>query len=563
MLQVPEEIRAILHKDSSYKNIRIHFPNGERSDICNDLIVKDSVSLKESLCSQDTLKFGLAESPVFECEVVGVGNIKGATIEVFCEVECGDYIEDSVWRRDLQKYVYPIPYGVFVVQDAKRQADMQHRKIVAYNLLAVNAFKLNLLEQGRASYPNTNSSLFIQDVALLLSETMQSNLFGSTETEIEATERGYSITRRLFRTEETTSYIARVVRITAANSVNLYHIKCDRSDYSKGLITYGRLVPGSGLRSPFFVPDSGSPVGPRAPIDGLEYIYPHMSMTNASDNSLFFATNKQDNEGLYIMAIFKKIFTIYDFLGHRVIYTEETDYCDPNDLHFYTVESPFNFSYSWEREPIEGMTKYSVPDVGSIGLRELLEDFVELLGLFAGIDRFGKYYELDIKRQFELTPDDELYPGDSVYPQGVTGGKLLPQDYQSCWYDDDYMRPFGKIECQYKNGNNVDCIYEYYFGRFTRDSDPSEYQTYYLNDNVIIKTALWTDGDIQNICQIIASHLEGVTYMPVDFVGRGLPYVEAGDTFEILTKSNESITTIVLDRTITGELTLTDSYKSV
>ena len=50
--------------------------------------------------------------------------------------------------------------------------------------------------------------------------------------------------------------------------------------------------------------------------------------------------------------------------------------------------------------------------------------------------------------------------------------------------------------------------------------------------------------------------------MPVDFKGRGLPYVEAGDTFEILTRSGDSITTIVLNKTTTGEQTLTDNYKS-
>ena len=88
MLNVPQEVKDLLHLDTCQKNIRIHFPNGERQDICNDLIVKDSVKFTESLCSQDTLKFGLAESPVFECETVGVGNIKGAKIEVFCEVFC-------------------------------------------------------------------------------------------------------------------------------------------------------------------------------------------------------------------------------------------------------------------------------------------------------------------------------------------------------------------------------------------------------------------------------------------------------------------------------------------
>ena len=70
-------------------------------------------------------------------------------------------------------------------------------------------------------------------------------------------------------------------------------------------------------------------------------------------------------------------------------------------------------------------------------------------------------------------------------------------------------------------------------------------------------------AQIGQICNNIANNIENVRYMPVDFAGRGLPYVEAGDTFEILTKSNDSITTIVLNRTIKGEQTLTDEYKSV
>lgn len=132
MLSVPSEIKELLHQDTCEKNIRIHFPNGERSDICNDLIVMGSVSFKESLCSQNELKFGLCEASVFECETVGVGNIKGASIEVACEVVCPATVSGAEWKIDLQKYVYSIPYGAFTVAEAVRQADMQHRRIVAY-----------------------------------------------------------------------------------------------------------------------------------------------------------------------------------------------------------------------------------------------------------------------------------------------------------------------------------------------------------------------------------------------------------------------------------------------
>ena len=107
------------------------------------------------------------------------------------------------------------------------------------------------------------------------------------------------------------------------------------------------------------------------------------------------------------------------------------------------------------------------------------------------------------------------------------------------------------------------CCYIYYLSGYDEQSNSDLYQTYSLDNNAIIKSTLWTEAQIEEICEYIASNIEGVSYMPVDFVGRGLPYVEAGDTFEILTKSNDSITTIVLNRTLSGEQTLTDSYKSV
>ena len=144
MLNIPYSIKSLLNTDSVNKNIRIHFPNGERSDISNNQIVQDSVEFTESLCSQNTLKFGLCESPIFECEVVGVGNIKGNTIEVYCEVYCDASVSGSVWQNDLQHYVYQIPYGTFVVDSCKRQADMIHRKIVAYSSITVqNIFSGN------------------------------------------------------------------------------------------------------------------------------------------------------------------------------------------------------------------------------------------------------------------------------------------------------------------------------------------------------------------------------------------------------------------------------------
>ena len=160
-------------------------------------------------------------------------------------------------------------------------------------------------------------------------------------------------------------------------------------------------------------------------------------------------------------------------------------------------------------------------------------------------------------------PDTDNYPGESVYPKGVTGGSIRTNDYQSCWYDDNYIKPFGAISCKFKDTNNADCQLIYYLQGFDDSSDENTFQVYSLDDNEIIKSTQWTQAQIEAFCAVIANSIEGVSYMPVDFKGRGLPYVESGDTFEILTRSNDSITTIVLNHNIVGEQTLTDSYKSV
>ena len=115
MIEIPKVIKDKLNSDNATFNVRIHFPNGERTDICNNKIVSGSVKFTESLCSQNELKFGLCESPVFECETVNVGNIKDCLIDVSYEVLCGSDTVGAEWRTDIQKHVFSIPVGLFVV----------------------------------------------------------------------------------------------------------------------------------------------------------------------------------------------------------------------------------------------------------------------------------------------------------------------------------------------------------------------------------------------------------------------------------------------------------------
>ena len=564
MLNVPQAIKNILHQDSGYKNIRIHFPNGERSDICNDLIVKDSVSFKESLCSQDTLKFGLCESSVFECETVGVGNIKGATIEVSCEVECPQTVTGAEWRTDLQKYVYSIPYGTFVVSEAKRQADMIHRKITAYGGSSMLSTDNDILKAkdvavsstGKAYQPEifstmlmcTRGEALIEDVTLEeVGETGTMTVVGGPGTQ--AGDMGWRVKRIVIdsTTEDelyyipTPEYISNTKKPPRLADIGIYIYRPPLSNRPRYIRQF------LGNDGAYFYPyqilnkvEQGTPSG-----ISVAYLY------------IAYGQYHWENRGGVLTPV------------------DDGNFRDPDECHIYKVDRSNYPLFRLNAPRVAGSAYINVTlsiqyldtgylyDPALLNYYQAFQDYTELLGEFFTLRRDGGPKIINIKRQFGLLPDTDLYPGASLYPEQVTGGKLLPVDYQSCWYDDEYSKLFGKITVKYRDSNNTDQVYVHYFNGITASDDENSYYTYDLSQNKIITSWLWTSTQITEICEIIANNLEGVRYMPVDFVGRGLPYVEAGDTFEILTRSNDSITTIVLNRTITGEQVLTDSYKSV
>ena len=570
MLTIPDEIKGLLNQDSCYKNIRIHFPNGERADICNDQIVMNSVSFTESLCSQDTLKFGLCEASMFECEVVGVSNVKGATIEVSCEVYCDGSVTGAEWRAELEHYVYAIPYGTFVINEAKRQADIMHRKIVAYGGTAnLNVDNEILIAKGRASWgTNTAYSPDIFATMMMISNST-ARLNNATLTEL--TTQDVQIEFYYMDSWQRSSQIicdCIAYEITSSNQNNLYFFEAEApyktfeeiinelfpSGASGGLYAYlrSKFIFGTGQVTEWF-----SSVGLYVITDkvGLQkgmYVYPYQT----------FDTSNSQGQTNYIFMPYKINF-VTQAIGDQPVVTASCEFRDKTKIKIYQVNNS-NYpqvTFTVQRKN-DGTGNYRY-DPDSIDYLKMFNKVLELSGLFGNINRDNMFELINIKQRFGLNPAGDLYPDEDLYPEGPIGGTLLPEDYQTCWYDDDYTKPFGAIVCKYKNTSNVDCIFTYYLDGFAASTPVEQYQIYYLSDNDIIAASKWTKAQIEAMCVVIADSIEGVAYMPVEFVGRGLPYVEAGDTFEILTGSNDSITTIVLRRTLSGEMVLTDSYKSV
>lgn len=573
MYPVPNFVKDLLHTDTCKKNIRIHFPDGERSDICNNLIVKDSFSFTESICSQDTIKFGLVEAPKIECETVGVGNIKGARIEVSCEV----YTEYGTWKVDLQANVFTIPLGFFYVAECKRQADMNHRKIVAYGITSQLNSGLGCVERKKfKEYYSTSSSnytvntfkwvmgnlnmqYFTPDVFepeyltpydhgvrfdsqswgitgdykyFVLRFKTDALLFGNGYTSVSELDNLYQI---LAQDNGVDAAYQRACEYIKGYGCPNYMLPSDRDfkfninwtiSHGGSIGFYQKEIPDGKLPIIFFgkIPDCNS----------CQMILPHSVTVEIRD---YITRDLIDSIDINNFSLYSSFVKLTEASGDFDLFNTTIKVYSDDDYYRLNTPSEFNnITY--------------------------LSSMLELTGKFGKFDRQEIFNIINIKQQFGLLPDTDLYPDSDLYPKGVTGGKLLPQDYQSCWYADEYTKPFGKIVCQYKNTGNNDRILNLYLEGFDNDSPIDSYLVYDITNNEVIKGGTWTKANIRAICERIAASISGVTYMPVEFVGRGLPYVEAGDTFEILTKSNDSITTIVLNRTLTGDQTLTDSYKS-
>lgn len=156
MLNVPTIVRRVIRNEYTVKNHRIKFPDmvnedgSKKADLTNNNIVYDSFTFGESVCSQEVFAFGLAEASSVQFETVDtedykVGDILDQRIVVSLEykltleqatevAEEENASVDTYERSDIGGYWYPIPIGVFYVEEAPRNHEnMSHRRVVAYS----------------------------------------------------------------------------------------------------------------------------------------------------------------------------------------------------------------------------------------------------------------------------------------------------------------------------------------------------------------------------------------------------------------------------------------------
>lgn len=538
MLIIPSTIISAL-KNGAQKNLRITFPNGERGDICNPNIIPGSVSFKESVCSADSLKFGLSEASVLAFETVGIENITNCKIEVFIEVFCTSSVSGSVYRADLSSYVYPIPYGVFVVDECVRQNNINRRKSTAYSL-GIQSENWNAIEQAKRNIevPTKLAYQYNPFYASISSANIDGQIPGLVYGEI-----------------------------ALANEYMFYKEEIDGIEFEA--VFSGKYYPYSKTEMVFFTDDLLEPLSFSVIESEIRQFCSSISSSSATtekfvDTARFIYENPLaiSSEEFEIpiqwttqKSLMAKGSYIYPFVSHPNASTKNRCYgklmsfglrknfdnwSEVIQIHRsqdVTVSETFPM-VSLPRTKI-GTSRYVCKAEENYTSNECLEGCLEILGAFGRRNRSG---------QFEIKLIDDGF-ANPVY-------SLPKSEYMNCWYEEYPTLPYGKVGCNYIGTDGE----EAYIEEKIQNVEP--YQTYDLSNNPIIKNVKFTVEEIQALLDVFASNVQNISYVATDISALGLPFLEGGDVIDVEVGDGETIRAFIESRTISGVNSLRDKFDS-
>lgn len=217
------------------------------------------------------------------------------------------------------------------------------------------------------------------------------------------------------------------------------------------------------------------------------------------------------------------------------------------DALFVYLNSYYSLQQEEDTLPNDDMTIYKAIDSENIACLDLLRWICQINGRYGRIDRYGKFDYMNIKDG--LYPAINLYPSTSLYPGVSTGGNVIDKSYYSTVdFENFKVKKIGKVNLRDKNDNVIAFA-------------GANANIWNINTNPYIWG--YPEGN-QSALNTIASNLynavKDIEYTPLNSLSlAGLPYIEVGDCITIEAKRS-TVTTYILERTLTGTNALKDSY---
>ena len=579
MLNIPESIKTLFKSDSVFKNFRVHFPNGEYSDLTNENIISESVSFTESICSKDVFQFGLSERSQIEFECVNMPNIYGVTIECGIEIDTSSLSASEI--ADIQSGTYDgalvleadsdigfgyyhIPYGVFVVQSCPRShGAMYRRRVTAY---------------GKAPQDIKLSSFLNQKYSMIfkLPETIQQNPFAiiadTTNSYINWIGAAYrsltivSPTNRRSATIELSTgqklYIVMDYRYVNITNYTPDYFYAMTGDFD--LSFRERILADFETRGiDFYTPPNYTGDLPSVTFD--KFFFPsveyNMSDSGWSMECTLFPKRKNGMRYFYPYMPLESTETARIILPGKIVQCLLQSSSSATVYDYGTSESAIPNVSVWGLQlsntymknaliDIKGTGTFTVSSVtmysylNSLDLPALYNGVYELLGCFRRIGRDGQDKTVTLSK-------------DTPYA-------ISPEQYSELWWDDFTVDNIGTIILSYKDADaQTNQTIKYEFG-----SGASVYEmtdNYLLNNLNVSASAIgmaMEDYITGMLGVYFIQRTAAVNFLPYDMTALNIPYFEPGDYVQIDNGDGGTVDTFILSRNISGIQTLYDDSEA-
>lgn len=582
MLTIPSTIKALYQTDGVQKNFRVHFPNGEYSDITNSNVVSESVRFTESLCSQSVFKFGLAEASVLEFETVGVGNMYGMTIEASMEIDTsslsaaditaiqadeGDGTLVLVGDSDIGYGFYRIPLGTFRVDKCPRNhGAMAHRQVTAY---APQLYKtLPAVEQQKLSVGSNTATLYNANLNSIILPIIANNYdliqaFGYTRTAITPTLNNYqddTVYVRIPIVGGTTKTISCEMRLTnfvlggGSVSANYGYAVPKDSLYSFSLGDFENCI---SLLATFFtnrilsrysVDYDRFPAtveefirqqfAPRASYQGTGF--PTIGFKSAfssggSPSTLAGQAAIVDGQIIYpylnaeqcSRVSFPYQITCYD--GASLIgQMSYPDFATNVTVYEYTTQAAA-IKHEFSATAIRKQT-----DPAHTPVNTFIDCYEPLPLINGNLELYAKFYK-----------DNRLGAAELVQLDNTSPASVLPANYSECWWDEYDVSPIGTVTINYQDEDGVNTT------DITIGDGASRYD---MSNNEFLKNM--ASLDFASVSALInadfAPYAGTVAFTPTELTMQGWPWLEAGDALEITAEDGTVVDTYALRVEMSG-----------
>lgn len=611
MINIPNEVKDLLKNEGTRRNFRVHFPNGERADITNENIISESVTLTESLCSQNQLKYGLCESPVLEFETFGIGKIKGYTIEASLEVDAKDLrTTDSIQKyfdisgRFLkidasQLHYLPIGTRIEFHSDVKvSNVDVVYRDGANDNF-GFEDFDgvMNIIDfEDNGEFPqyinfemNTERISEGDGITIILNNTFPEYVEYKDDTEmfsasvpygifiVESCKKQDNMARRRVVAYATNRLEYPQMFIDSVNSLTFSKNKCLSFDAIKTVLG---ITPGNQCRWLAtddmyinFIGETSDGIFSSYRVhfeeitltdDGLTACYIDTNFEESTRNFIRKTVQEEMKKGVDKIQVHNDDESVENYKKIPSYYAPKTLKDIFRNIYAYAANG-YHVFYVPARIRVNGGEWTTLDKVMRCYRVALLDDIGANLNMYEVTNGYRAMLEnnansalpafLELQGKFGILSKDGGLNLKSLQDTFDFPYLLIKNDYQKLWYDDDYSKPIGRITCTYtnKNGETVSAVRD-----IVEDYNTEFYKSYSIDKNNMISKFTYDESDIEEIFDEMEMNIKNISYMPTELVSVGIPWLEPGDFISV--ESDEGFLKMLVEkRVLSGINSLTDT----